>query len=86
MQRFNDSLMGLSGEQVQIMGYVTLKTTCDEGDNAKSIDVNYHIINIPSTYNIILGSLTINTLGVVVSTQYLTFKYSFLYGRVGTTR
>ena len=68
------------------MGYVTLKTTCSEGANAKTIDTNYLIVDTLSPYNIILGRLVINTLGTVMSTRYLTLKYPFIYGRVGTIR
>lgn len=83
---FNESLMGLSREHVQIMRYVTLKITCGEGANAKTIDLKYLILDIMSPYNIILGSLTINSLGAVVSTRYLTLKYLFINGKVGTIR
>lgn len=56
-----------------MIGYVTLKTTCREEADVEIIDVNYLIIDIMSPYNIILGRPTINSLGAVVSTRYLTF-------------
>lgn len=86
IQRFDDSLLGLTGEHVQIMGNVTLKTTCSEEANANIIDASYLIIYTMSPYNIILGHPTINVLGAVVSTRYLTLKYALLDGRVHTIR
>lgn len=68
------------------MGYVTLKTTCDEGANAKTIDVSYLIMDTTSPYNIILRRPTFNTLESVVSTQYLMLNYSLQNLRVGTIR
>lgn len=45
---FTCSLTGLSGEQIQIVGYVTLKTTYGERTVAKAI--NYLIIDPTSPY------------------------------------
>lgn len=66
------------------MGYTTLKATYDEGDDTKTINVNYVIVDIMLPYNIILECTTINILGAVVSTRYITLRYSLLEGRVGT--
>lgn len=57
------------------MGYVTLKATYGEGDDAKTINVNYLNMDTRSPYNIILGHPAINALGEIVSTWYLTLKY-----------
>ena len=62
IQRFNGSLTGLSGEHAQVMGYVALRITCDEGPSAKIIDVRYLILDVVSPYNIILASRAINAL------------------------
>lgn len=83
-KRFTDSLTGLLGEHVQIMGHVNLKNPCDEGAEAKTINVNYLTVDTISPYNIILGHPTINSLGEVVSTRCLTLKYPLINGRVGT--
>lgn len=83
---FNGSLMRLSVEHVQIMGHVTLSTTCIERANAKTIDISYLIVDTMSPYKIILGSPTINALRAVVSTRYLTLKYPLIDARVCTIR
>lgn len=67
------------------MVHITLKTTCGEGADGKEIDVIYLFVDALSPYNIILGWPNINSLGVLVSTMYLTLKYRLLDGRVGKT-
>lgn len=37
------------------MCYVTLKNTCDEGNETKTMDVNYLIVDTMSPNNIFLG-------------------------------
>lgn len=72
--------MGLLKEQVQIMCYVTLETTCGKGMDSKVIDVNYLIMDTLSPYNIILGPLR------KISTMYLALKFSVSRGWVGIIR
>lgn len=79
---FNGSLARLSIKHVQIMGHVTLSTTCSEGVNAKTIDISYLIVDTMSPYKIILGRPTINALRAVMSTRYLTLKYPLIDARV----
>lgn len=63
---FSYSSIRLSGEQVQVTGHMTLETMCGEGANAKAIEVIYLIVDVMSTYNIILGHASI---GPIISTQ-----------------
>lgn len=48
---------------LQVRGYVTLKTTCGVGANAKVIGVSYLVVDALSPYNVILGLPIINALG-----------------------
>lgn len=81
---FSGSLTGLSGELVQIMGHIALETTCTEGVDARVIEVNFLIMHDISPYNVILRRPTINALGAVISMLYLTLKYMFHDGKIGT--
>lgn len=63
---------------------MTLATTCGEVVDAKIIDVSFHIVDAMSPFNIILGRPTIDSLGVVISTQHLVLKYSLPRGLFGT--
>lgn len=72
------SLTRLSGEQVKIIGHITLETTCGKGANANDIDVNYLIMDALSSYNIIIETPTLNTLEATVYTMYLVLKYPLM--------
>jgi hypothetical protein len=82
---YNDTLMGLAGEQVEVMGYTTLLTTFGENYNAKTIKVRYLVVKtLFTSYNIIIGRPTFNALEAAMSTLYLSIKYPLDDGRVGT--
>ncbi|GAU51074.1 hypothetical protein TSUD_13180, partial [Trifolium subterraneum] len=87
LQPYNGTLVGFEGEQVEVMGHVTLLTTFGEKENAKTIKVRYLVVKTAFTsYNIIIGRPAFNTLGAVLSTLYLSMKYPLDDGRVGTVR
>ncbi|GAU27362.1 hypothetical protein TSUD_55150 [Trifolium subterraneum] len=87
LQPYNGTLVGFGGEQVEVMGHVTLLTTFGEKKNAKTIKVRYLVVKTAFTsYNIIIGRPTFNTLGAVLSTLYLSIKYPLDDGRVRTVR
>lgn len=68
-------LIRLSDEHVQLKGYITLKIISGMNANTNMIKVKYLVVDAPSSYNIIMGRYTINLLGVVLSTLYLSMKY-----------
>ncbi|GAU40667.1 hypothetical protein TSUD_397790 [Trifolium subterraneum] len=87
LQPYNGTLVGFGGEQVEVMGHVTLLTTFGEKENAKTIKVRYLVVKTAFTsYNIIIGCPAFNTLGAVLSTLYMSMKYPLDNGRIGTIR
>lgn len=68
VQGFNGSQAWLSGEWIQIISYVTLKTTYGVGVDVKTISVDYFIMDAMLLYIIILflGHSAINAFGAVV--------------------
>ncbi|PNX91900.1 gag-pol polyprotein [Trifolium pratense] len=87
LQPYSGTLVGFSGEQVDVMGYATLLTTFGTGDSAKTVKVRYLVVKTPFTsYNIIIGRPAFNALGAVMSTLYLAIKYPLDNGGVGTVR
>lgn len=60
---FQGSLIGLSGEQVQVKGHITLKTIFDSRVGAIIIKVKYLVVDDASSYNVILGRPYLNLLG-----------------------
>ncbi|GAU21317.1 hypothetical protein TSUD_372110 [Trifolium subterraneum] len=76
-----------AGEQVDVMGHITLYTTSGEDENAKTIKVRYLVVKtLFTSYNIITGRPTFNTLGAVMSTLYLSIKYPLYNGKVGVVK
>lgn len=64
---FKGTLIGFSGEQVQELGYLSIKSIFRSGDNAKFILVRYLILNASSPYNIIIGKPKFNALEAALS-------------------
>ncbi|PNY11290.1 gag-pol polyprotein [Trifolium pratense] len=87
LQPYVGTLVGFSGEQVDVMGYTSLLTTFGDKDNAKTFKVRYLVVKTPFTsYKIVIGRPAFNDLGAVMSTLYLAIKYNPYNGGVGTVR
>jgi len=75
LQPFDGVLVGFSGDQVEVKGYVDLRTTFRDKEAAKTIFVRYIVVNAPSSYNLLLGRPSINKLGAMISTVHLKMKF-----------
>lgn len=53
---YASNLAGLAGKHVNVRGNIKFNTTFGEGDLAKQIKLCYCIINVPSSYNVIIKS------------------------------
>ena len=60
--------MGFFGEQVNVLGVIKLRPTFEIESNIKIIDVRYLVIEFRTSYHMILGRPSLNTLGAIVST------------------
>jgi hypothetical protein len=89
LQPFKRSLAGFIGERVHVRGYITLKTTFGDDLQAKTVQVRYHVVSSPHSYNIIIGRPTFNLLGAFLFIKYLVMKYLLdngTTGRLGETK
>ena len=68
---------------MQVLGHFPIMTTFGNGENAKSVLVRYLVINVASSYDVIVSRPSFNDLEAVLSTLYLTLKYPLKDGRVG---
>ncbi|XP_057432334.1 uncharacterized protein LOC130725096 [Lotus japonicus] len=80
---YTGTLVGFSGEQVWVRGYIDLDTVFGVEDNAKLLRVRYLVIQVVASYNVIIGRNTLNCLCAVISTAHLAVKYPLLCGKVG---
>ncbi|GAU32570.1 hypothetical protein TSUD_218280 [Trifolium subterraneum] len=84
---YSGTLVGFTGEQVDVMGHIMLYTTFGEDENAKTIKVRYLVVKtLFTSYNIIIGRTTFNALGAVMSTLCLSIKYPLNNGKVGVAK
>ncbi|XP_027910365.1 uncharacterized protein LOC114169424 [Vigna unguiculata] len=84
LKPFDGVLVGFSGDQVEVKGYVDLRTTFRDKEDAKTIFIRYIVVNAPSSYNLLLGRPSLNKLGAVVLTVHLKMKFPFDDGKVLT--
>jgi len=75
MVPYDKPIYGFSGEQVSTRGYIDLHTVFRDGTQTKTIPIRFLIIDAPTSYNILLGRPSLNTLGAVISTPHLAMKF-----------
>jgi len=75
MVPYDEPIYGFSGEQVSTRGYIDLHTMFRKGTQTKTIPIHFLIVDAPTSYNVLLGRPSLNTLGVVVSTPTLAMKF-----------
>jgi len=72
---YDEPIYVFFGEQVSTRGYIDLHTVFREGTQTKTIPIRFLIVDAPTSYNILLGRPSLNTLGAVVSTLHLAMKF-----------
>jgi len=71
-------------ERVPTKGYIDLHTTFGEGRQTKTIPIRYLVVDDHTSYNILLGRPSINTLWAIISTPHLTMKFPSPQGDIIT--
>jgi len=84
LKPFDGVLVGFSGDQVEVKGYVDLRTTFKDKEDAKTVFIRYIVVNTPSSYNLLLGRPSLNKLRAVISTIHLKMKFPSEEGKVLT--
>jgi len=83
MMPYDDHVVRFSGDRVGTKGYIELYTF-GEGKNTKTIKIQYLVINVNTSYNILLGQPSINRLMAIVSTPHLTMNFPSKTGDILT--
>ena len=81
----NAPLVGFGGTKVYPLGAVTLPVTIGDYPQQITRDVTFLVVDCSSTYNAIIGRLTLNSWKAVASTYHLMIKFLTEYG-VGELR
>ena len=82
---FTSPLVSFTGDRIVPIGIVTLTMIARTYSTKVTKEIDFLIVDSPSTYNIILGRLAFNRLRAVTSTYYLKVKFPIAYG-VGEIR
>ena len=72
---FTSPLVSFTGDRIILRSIVTLTIIAGTYPEQVTKEIDFLIVNCPSTYNIILGRPTLNKLRVVTSTYYLKVKF-----------
>jgi len=75
-------LYGFARDQVEVHGYLELRTTFTDGTASRTESIRYLVVNANSAYNILLGRPALNRLRAVVSTRHMKMKLPDFSGRV----
>ena len=84
LRPYGGCLYGFIGDQVEVRGYIELRTTFTDGLASRTEKIKYLVVNAPSAYNILLGRPTLNRTGAVPSTRHMKVKLPFMEGLIIT--
>ena len=86
LRPYGGCLYGFAGDQVEVRGYMELRTTFTDEVASRTEKIKYLVVNAPSAYNILLGRQTLNRIGAVPSTGHMKVKLPSMEGVVITIR
>ncbi|RRT73963.1 hypothetical protein B296_00006329 [Ensete ventricosum] len=68
-------LTGFTGDVITPVGVATLPMTFGDEPRTKTFMVPFMVVELPSTYNVIIGRSTLNKLRTIISTYYRSMKF-----------
>ena len=74
LRPYTGCLYGFTGDQVEVRGYLELRTTFKDGTTSRTESIRYLVVNANSAYNILLGRPALNRLRAVASTRHMKMK------------
>ncbi|XP_068475136.1 uncharacterized protein [Phaseolus vulgaris] len=86
LRPYGGCLYGFVRDQVEVRGYLELRTSFTDGTASRTESIRYLVVNAFSAYNMLLGRPTLNRLGVVPSTRHMKMKLPDLTGKVITIK
>ena len=82
LRPYTGCLYGFADNQVEVRGYLELRTTFTDGEALRTESIRYLVVNAHSAYNILLGRPVLNRLNAVSSTRHMKMKLPDLSGKV----
>ena len=84
LRPYGGCLYGFAGDQVEVRGYIELRTTFTDGLASRTEKIRYLVVNASSAYNILLGRPTLNRSGAVPFTRHMKVKLPSMEGLIIT--
>jgi len=84
MVPYDEPIYGFLGEKVSTRGYIYLHTVFRDDAQTKTIPIRFFVVDAPTSYNVLLGWPSLNTLGAVVFTPHLAMKFPSPSGDIVT--
>jgi len=78
LRPYDGFLVDFVGDQVEVRGYVEIRTTLYDDTTTRTITIRYLVVNVSSAYNLLLGRPSLNRLGAVASTTHMKMKCPLL--------
>ncbi|XP_064947824.1 uncharacterized protein LOC135598211 [Musa acuminata AAA Group] len=75
MKPMFSALTGFTSDSISPLGAITLPLTLGAPPRSKMVMTTFLVLDLPATYNAILGRPTLNKIRAVVSTYYQTVKF-----------
>ena len=82
LRPYTGCLYGFADNQVEVRGYLELRTTFTNGEASRMESIRYLVVKANSAYNILLGRPALNRLNAVSSKRHMKMKLPDLSGRV----
>ncbi|RRT56767.1 hypothetical protein B296_00032266 [Ensete ventricosum] len=79
------TLIGFTQDATASSGVVTLPMTFGEEPRTKTLMVSFMVVELPSTYTVIIGRPSLNKLRAIISTYDYSMKFSTSVG-IGEVR
>jgi len=79
---YTGCLYGFGDNQVEVRGYLELRTTFTDREASRTESIRYLVVNANSAYNSLLGRPALNRLNAVSSTRHMKMKLPDLSGQV----
>jgi len=86
LRPYDGCFVSFAGNQVEVQGYVELRTTFVDENVTMTITIRYIVYNVPSAYNFLIGQPFLNRLGVVASTTHMRMRVPSEEGGVITIK
>jgi len=74
LRPYDGCLIGFTGDQIEIRGYVELRMAFANENATRTIAIRYIFVFISSAYNLLLGRASLNRLRVVALTTHMRMR------------